>query len=386
MLNVLTLLTSLATAAVMTPDDAVRAALASDPALAARRADVDAAAGLRSSGRFLGHNPEVEVSFSGDRSRLTGSVTQPLSITGEGLFASRSAGASLQAARAAVDRGRFETAATTRRAYARAVLGRELVRLAEDDRALLARLREVAEARMAAGEGVALDLRLARLEQARALSAWLDAHAQASVSDVELAALIGTTPGDLVRDPLVAAPVEMGAGAPRSDLIATKAATRAARSALSRERAAMLPAVGVGIAYEKDAGQYSFGPKLVLKVPLWNWNQSGIGAAKGSLKLAEAVERSTAARAATEELRAGERLRIVEESLGTLVADISAEAAPALRAIEGLFTSGEANLSETLLMRSRIVEGERAWIEARASIAIARIEVALSRQSASLVP
>ncbi len=385
MLTLLTLLTSLATAAVMTPDDAVRAALASDPALAARRADVDAAAGMRSSGRFLGHNPEVEVSFSDDRSRLTGSVTQPLSITGEGLFAFRSAGASLRAARAAVDRGRFETAATTRRAYARAVLGRELVRLAEDDRALLARLREVAEARMAAGEGVDLDLRLARLEQARALSAWLDAHAQASESDVDLAALIGMTPGDMVRDPLVAAPVELGDGAPRSDLIATKAATRAARSALSRERAAMLPAVGLGISYERDAGRDVFGPTVALQVPLWNRNQSGIGAARGNLKLAEAVERSTAARAATEELRAAERLRIAEESLSTLVPDISAEAAPALRTIERLFASGEANLSETLLMRSRVVEGERAWLEARAAVAVARIEVALSRQSASLL-
>ena len=386
MLHILTLLTSLASAASMTPDDAVRAALANDPALAARRADVDAAAGLRSSTRFLGRNPEVGISFSNDRSRLSGSVTQPLSITGEGLFAARSAGSGLQAARAAADRGRFETAAMARQAYTRAVLGRELVRLAEEDRALLARLRGVAEARVAAGEGVELDLRLARLEQARALSAWLGAQAQASESDIDLAALIGVPPGDLLNDPLAAAPVEWGIGAPRSDLIATKAATRSARSALSRERAAMLPTLGLGMSFERDAGQDIYGPTVALEVPLWNWNQSGIGAARGNLRLAEAQERSAAARAVTEELRAAERLRIAEESLNTLVPDIAAEAAPALRAIEGLFASGEANLSETLLMRSRVVEGERAWLEARAAVAVARIEVALSRQSASLLP
>ena len=386
MLALLTLLTSLSTSALLTPDEAVRAALASDPALAARLADVEAATGARREPTFLRHNPEVEVSASNDGTRLSGSAVQPLSLTGEGIKAARSARATLDAAKAAADRARFETAASTRRAYTRAVLARELLRLAEQDWALLARLRRVAEARLAAGEGVDLELRLTRLEQARAMVAWLDAQAQASASDADLAALIGVVPGERENDPLVAGPAEPGAGTPRSDLIAIKAATRAARAALARERAAVFPTIRLGAFYEKDSGREIFGPAVTLEVPLWSRNQSGVGAARGKLRLAEAIEASTIARAAAEVARAAERLKLAEESLTTLAPDIRAEAGPARLAIERLFESGEANLADTLLLRSRVVEGERAWMEARAAVAEARIAVALARQSKSLLP
>ncbi len=386
MLQLLTLLTTLATAAVLTPNEAVRAALANDPALAARKADVDAATGMRREATFFGRNPQVDVSTSNDGTRRTGSVVQPLSITGEGFFAARSAGAGLKAAKASAERARFETAATTRRAYVRAVLAREHLRLADEDRALLARLRGVAEARVAAGEGVDLDLRLARLEQARAMAAWLDAQREASDSDIDLAGLIGMTPGALERDPLTAGPTAQGDPAHRSDVVAAEAATRSARAALARARAAILPAIGLGAFYEKDNGSEIFGPAITVELPLWSWNQSGVGSARGNLRLAQAMEVSIAARAATEEARAAERLKVAEESLAALAPDVGAEAAPAIRAIETLFASGETNLSDILLLRFRVVEGQRAWTSARAAIAVARIDVALARQSESLMP
>ena len=128
------------------------------------------------------------------------------------------------------------------------------------------------------------------------------------------------------------------------------------------------------------------GPSLSLQIPLWKRNPACIGAARGALALARAEEITTTARAAAEETRAAERLRIAEESLATLPADIAAEAAPAQEAVEKLFVSGVRNLSDTLLLRTRIVEGQRAWLEARAAIAMARIDVALARQSDSLLP
>ena len=386
MLQLLTLLTLLAAPVVLTPVEAVRAALASDPALAARVAEVETAIGLRRVNGFLRNNPEVSVSVSTDGTRRSGSLVQPLSLTGEGLHSARSAQAGLEAAKAAANRARFESSAATRRAYARAVLSRELLRFAEEGRALLVRLRGVAEARISAGEGIDLDLRLARLEEARALAAWLEAQAAASAADADLAALIGMTPGELARDPLVAGPAELRDGNPRSDVLAARKATEAARAALARERAAVVPAVGLGFFYEKDAGRAIFGPAITMTVPLWHQNQASVGAARGNLRLAEITEASLAARAATEEARAGERLTVAEESLKTLSPDIRAEAAPALRAIEVLFTSGEVNLSNTLLLRARVVEGERAWMEARAAVAVARIDVALARQSESLLP
>ena len=386
MFSILTLLTVFAAPAVLMPDDAVRAALARDPALAARIADVEAATGLLRVSGLRQHNPEVDVSASTDGARQTGSLVQPLSLTGEGRHGVRSARAGLEAAKAAAERARFETAAETRRVYTRAVVSRELQRFAEESRALLARLRGVAEARLAAGEGIDLDVRLARLEEARAMASWLAAQAETSAADSDLAALIGMTPGELAHDPLVAGPVTLGEATPRSDLLAARSATEAARAALAREQAAKLPAVGLGVFYERDAGSTIFGPALTMTVPLWNQNQANLGAARGRLRLAKVTEASVVARAATEEARAEERLRVAAESLKTLAPDIRSEAEAALRAIEILFTSGESNLADTLLLRSRVIEGERAWMEARAAVAVARIDVALARQSESLLP
>lgn len=386
MLSVLTLLAALSSAEVLTPADAVRAALKHDPALVAREAELDAARGLQRQTLFLGRNPVLEVAASRDRSRTAGSLKQPFSVTGEGIHAGRSARAGLEAAKASLDRARFETAASTRRAYALAVNARERLRFANADRLLLERLRGIAEARVNAGEGADLDLRLARLEEARAVAALLEAQAEATQFDVELSGLIGKIPGPLLRDPLSAGPERLGVESPRSDLIAARAAARSAQAALSRERAARFPTLELGVFYEKDGGVEIHGPTLALEFPLWNWNQSGVGAARGALRVAKANEVATVARAATETELAAERLRVAEASVTGLVSDISAEAEPALRAIERLFNSGEANLSETLVLRSRVVEGERAWLEARAAVAIARIDVALTTQSSNLLP
>lgn len=373
--------------AALTPSDVVRAALENDPSLVASQADADAAIGARREGVFRLPNPEVsaDLATNGEQ-RVGGSLVQPVSISGESIFASRSASANADAAQAGAKRAMYVTAANARRAYARAVLEREKLRFAEEDRTLLSRLRSIAERRVAAGEGIDLDLRLARLEEARAAAAWLDAQAEASAADIDLASLIGAVPGELLPDPLVAISAEPGDSSPRSDVAAAQAATRAARAALSRERAARLPTIGIGGFYERDDGRVTAGPTVTIPLPLWRQNQAGVAAAAGSLRLAQAQEASTSARVATEEARAAERLRVAEESLAVLAPDLRSEADPALRGVERLFMSGKMNLADTLLLRSRVVEGQRAWMEARAAVAVARIDVALARQSSVLLP
>lgn len=373
-------------AASLSAGEAVRMALEKDPALAERLAELDAAAGLqRQESSPLRLNPVATVTGSTNGHELNASVVQPLSLSGEGFRAAESARAVWVAAKAAADRARYETAAAARRAYARAVLAREKLRFAEEDKVLLARLRKVAEARVAAGESIDLDLRLARLEEARAMAAWLEAQSAAASSDVELAALVGFPPGDLERDPLAAGPAGPGIAQPRSDLIASRAATHAAEAALGREKAAGIPPVGVGAYFDRADRADTYGLALTLELPVWKRNQSGVGAASGALRHAQALEASLAARAATEAARAAERLTVAEEALEALAPDIGDEARPALRAIEALYSGGQANLVDTLFLRSRVVEGERAWMEARAAAAVARIDVALAMQWESLL-
>jgi hypothetical protein len=79
-------------------------------------------------------------------------------------------------------------------------------------------------------------------------------------------------------------------------------------------------------------------------------------------------------------------LRLAEDALAALPADLAAETAPALSGAETLFSSGEADPSDPLLLRSRIIEGEQAWLHARAAVAPARIEAALALETGYLLP
>ncbi|MFZ5481325.1 MAG: TolC family protein, partial [Myxococcota bacterium] len=315
----------------LTPDEAVAAALANDPTLAEAEARLAAAKGERAASTWLRHNPSVEARVGDGRVEVE--AMQPISITGEGLAAGRSARAEVEAAEAGLARARLVAAAEARRAYVRAAAAEADLAVSASEREAAAKVRAAAEARLRAGEAPELEARLARLEEARATGAWLRAQDTAVEARAALAARVGGPVGELADDPLAAAPRE-GSGGERSDVRAAEARVEAARAALARERAAMLPAVEVGAFYEEDAGRTVAGPALGVEVPLWHRNEAGVGAAKGELRAAEAAEASARARA-EEERAVVARLAIPD------LPDVAGDAEAALAAIERAVSAGE---------------------------------------------
>ena len=76
-----------ALAAPLSPDDAVAAALASNPGVARADAELTAAKGASRQSGFLRENPEIDAGYAIVGDKIDVSIGQPLSISGEGLAA-----------------------------------------------------------------------------------------------------------------------------------------------------------------------------------------------------------------------------------------------------------------------------------------------------------
>ncbi len=371
------------TAAAMTPAETVKAALAHDPALAAAEARVEAGEGALAGASWLRHNPRVSGRLGDERLELEAS--QPLSLSGEGLAAARSARASLDVALAARDRARLVTAADARRAWLRAAVAEAGVEISADELAGATRLREAAMKRVAAGESADFEVRLARLEEARAVGLLLRARASLAEARAALAALTGDPGAAAQGDPLAAAPAPGTAGV-RDDVRAAEAAVDAARAALARERAATVPAVEIGVFYENDAGRTAVGPTLGVEVPLWQRNPAGRGSARGDLARAESEAASLSARATAEQGASSEQIRDLEPLEALLGDDPAEDASTILAGVEVAWQAGELDIAAATLLRARALEGRRAWVEARAAVAEARIAAALAEGTDTLIP
>lgn len=379
------LLATLASA--MTPQEAVVAALAHDPALAAAQAGVEAAKGTLASSSWLRENPRVSGRIGDELLELAAS--QSLSLSGEGLAAAQSARAAVDSAEAARDRVRLVTAAEARRAWIRVAVAHSEVEIAADELAGADRMREAAEKRLSVGDAAEFELRLARLEVARAVGLLLRGRASLSESTAALAALTGDATASAQGDPLAAAPPPGdgdGHDDLRDDVRAAESALDAARLALARERAATIPSVEIGVFYETDAGRTALGPTLGVELPLWQRNAAGRGMARGELLVAEAELLSIEARVAAERSVSAARVRDLAPLAALLGDDPAGDAAAVLAGIDVAWRAGEFGIAEATLLRARALDGRRAWVEARAEVAEARIAAALAEGVATLIP
>jgi cobalt-zinc-cadmium efflux system outer membrane protein len=368
----------------MTPDEAVRAAAENDPALAAAQAELTAATGARRSASWLRANPEVEFGADVGGERWTAAVTQDLSLSGAGIADARSGRYAVEAAEAELERARLVSAGEARRAWANLAAAEGMLRAAEAEKASGSAVRAATEARRAAGEVSDLAVELARLNEASAVAAWLEAVDARAVARSALAALTGDAGATAEGDPLAAVP-RSGAPGTRADVAAAEARVEAARAALARERANTLPAVGVGAFVESEGDRTLVGPTLRIEVPLWQQNAAGRGAANGGLVEARAQAASARARAEVEQRAAAERLAWLGESGASLAPGVDGSAASALRAIDAGVSTGEIDPVQAALLRASVFEGQRGWYAARLAEAEGRIDAALATGDTELL-
>ncbi len=387
----LALFLSTASAAV-SADETVKLALEHDPALAAAAAEIESASGdLRAaSGILLNPQLEVGVLFGDPQSaaglaRMEGQFMQPIPVSGAGRHGTRSARARAEGAEAALSRARLQAAARARQAFLRRALAEAELSITAQNLAGATRLREATAARLAAGDAPELDLQLARLEEASAVAAWLSAVSEVRAARVVWAALTGLDVSEAIEaDPLTAAPSLTGEGGSRSDIAAAEAQVRSARAGVARARAVGLPPLQIGVFAEVDASQFAVGPKLSVPLPFKNQNLRAVGNARGALLQAEAELAATTARAQAEQNSAVGELDAAARAVEVL-GDELPEIGAAHAAIERGYVGGQFDLGQVLLLRARVIEGERGWYGARAAIARARIEAALARELPSLL-
>lgn len=374
-------------AAALSPDNAVAAALASNPDVARAEAALLAAKGAARQSGFLRENPVVDVGYGLVGDKVDVSVGQPLSLTGEGMADHKSARARVAAAEAGVTRTRLEVAAETRDAYIAAVVAEQDVGLAQQAFDLATRQLAATESRVRAGELADLDLRLARLDQAGAARELLAARAVEAEALSALATLVQQpiNGSDLVTDPLLAAPEPHAAvETERSDVRAARLSLEAAEAAVARERAAALPPVTLGGFYEQDGRNVVAGPTLGVTLPLWHQNQAGVSEAQGEAGVARAELDATTARASAEQRTATNAHDSAVATMATVPATPD-DAIAALASIEAGARSGELDLLTTILLRDEVVSGQQALSGARGDLARARIHLLLATEDEALV-
>jgi outer membrane protein TolC len=397
-------LASAVLAAPLTADDVVGAALARDPALAAAEAVVVAAEGIRRAATGLRHDPTLEARLGFGLQQHEVALTQPVSLSGEGLAAADAADATLRAAEAERDRRRLEVAADARRALIRAIAADAEVARADEVLRLATALRAAAEARLASGDAPELEVHLARLEEAAAAADQVQSRRESLAAREALAATTGLAGAlALPDDPMAAAPAGVGGGE-RTDRTAAAARLQGADAALRRERAAALPPVDLGVwgqvqnvaatpapggvrlapwSWSENAA-WTVGPTVALTLPVWSGNQDGIAQARAERGLAGAALASVDARIAAERAGSDARRDAIAAVAGTV--DPTPEARGALAGVDAAVAAGELGAADAAVLRARILDAWRRGAGARAAAAAVAVDLALAEASPGLLP
>jgi outer membrane protein TolC len=378
------LLPRVAFASPLSADDVVRYTLDHHPDAVAAQASVDIAAADRREASVFLWNPDVEATV-GISGASQVQVAQPLSPSGEG-YATRRA-ATLRGEAAALDqqRSKLVLASEARNAWIEAAAASRRADLTDELLALAKDLRAAAEGRAAQGEASDLDVRLARLEEAHALSTALDARHDEAAARTLLASFHPEALAAELGDPLDGAPVAVGGNGERSDLAAARRDADAARAGLSQERAALLDPVALGASLGVGGGgPTTIGPYVAWSVPLWTRNQGGIARATGDVAVTEALttrlERVVAADQATADTFASSA-----DADFSHLSDADADARAALAAIESGVQSGELDLSTAALLRAEVLDGWTSALDARTTTAEARVARLLAHDDPSLL-
>lgn len=370
----------------LTPDAAVRQALERSTEVASAESALGTARGQRAQDGVFLTNPEISYSASLTTPRQELDVSQALSLTGEGWQARASDRAGVDAATATLARTRLVVAATTRGAWADAVIAADRARVAREALDLATRLREAVDKKLAVGEASDLDARLSRLTEASAASAWIAARREEDAARLALVALIGDATGDLAGDPLLAAPVPTGGGGTRGDVVAADARVQATEAALRRARAAALPAIRVGAYVEHDGPELAVGPTLGIEIPVWGRNQAEISARAGDAAVARREADQARATSSFEGASASVRAKDAESVAPLGATSMLEDARAALAAVDAGYRSGELSLSDAIQLRTQVLDGERAVLDLAGELVRARLDLLLATEDPALLP
>lgn len=371
----------------LTLEQALEEAEARSPAIVAARAAVEAAeARVRQAG--FRSNPELSVeveNFGGTgelaglrRTESTVALNQRLDLGGRRQARVGVARAELAAEQLRLAIARADLAEAVREQFARAVAAKERLQLAQENDARARELARIAGELVDAGREPPLRALRARSAAAQAAAELEMARAEERASRATLASLFGvSTPVEEVTGPLLDL-------APRSidpeqslEVQLAEAERLSAEAAVQQELAArrLDPAVGLGVRHVRETGDIGLVAGVSMPLPLFDRNQGNIGAARASVRAAEARRADALARVTVRVRNAIANVDAAEARVQALESAAIPEAAEALRLAQIAYREGRASLLELLDVQSSYTTAQAALTEARLALALATAEL-----------
>lgn len=372
----------------LSADEAVALALSAHPEVRQADATLQVARANRSGAALFLDNPSVSGWATPDLERASLNASQPISLSGEGWHARSAARHGIQSAEDNLARTRRRVAANTRRAWLEVAVASGRVQVAEEGADLAERLFYGVSRKTEEGEASQLELRLARLSQVQAAVRLMQAQSDQADALTGLArwTLSSVEATSIDKDPLLAAPAPSDdVPEERSDVASARRALAAAEANLSRQRAAAIPPLSVGVGVDIEDGSTFIGPTLGLQVPLFDRNQRRRAAARGQSAVAKSELEVVVATAETEQQTARRRVTEAESLTEVLGDDLLVEARAALSSVEAGVLAGEIDLSTAVLLQAQILDGETAIVNLRGLVASARIDLLLATDDNALL-
>lgn len=386
-------------AAPLTLEQTLNLAEQRNPALQAARASVTAVQGeLKDTRAPLWNNPQVNTEYRRRGLTQTGQPAAQRSDSGIGISQTFELGGQQQSRRGAAEAG-FNAAQQTiedTRREVRAEAAQRFVqvlslqqRVQTEERALdiLQRAAELVSKRVQAGEDSRLDGNLARVEAERAANQLAQAKERLVEARAALTTFLQLDQGSLVgaTGSLEAVPFRytltdlLQTAANRPRLLALAAKERAAVSRLNLERGAAYPDITVGLSYSPenniDGKDRITTLNFSLPLPLFRRNATGIGRARTELDQAH-IERRAAERD-TEPTVAALWQRLM--SLHQRVDRLKTIVLPSLKENQELsmkaLRAGELGLSQFLLVRRQVLDGQRDLLDAQTELRQAQFAI-----------
>ncbi len=371
----------------LTLAQALEEAEARSPAVIAARARVQAAAArIRQAG--VRSNPELSVEVenflgTGDLAGLkatetTVAVNQRLDLGGRRLARVTAAQAELAAEQVRLGIARADLAQSVREQFARAVVARERLRLAEDNEARARELARIAQILVDNGREPPLRALRARSAATQAAAEVEAARAEERSSRATLVSLFGVT------DPVQALSGDLLDLTPRQvnpeqslEVRLAEAERVAAEAALAQEHAAsrLDPAVGLGVRHVREAGAVALVGGVSLPLPVFDRNRGNIEAARAGVRAADANLASVRASVRVRTANAVTNVQSAAARVEALQRSAIPEAAEALRLSRRAYVEGRATLVELLDAQAAYREAQAALIDARLAQALATAEL-----------
>ena len=377
----------------LTLSQALDEAEARSPALAAARAEVDAARGRLRQARFR-FNPVLNVEvenfagtgpysgFSG--TETTVSVNQRLDIGGRRKARMTLADAELAAQEYRFAIARADLGQEVRNLFALGVSARDNLALAKENEERARELTRIARELVDVGKEPPLRGLRAEAALAQATAALRAAEADEVTARRSLAALFGVDipPTELVGSDMLPPPRSVDAMA-TLDVRLAEAERVIAEAQLRQARAEgrLDPSVGVGMRQLRETGDRALVASLSVPLPVFDRNQGNVAAARSGTQAAEARRNSILANTQAEIANARAALAAAEARVTALEGSGISQAREALRLAQLSYRAGKSSLIELLDVQQAYASTQAELIAARR--ARAEAQATLERQAAA---